>query len=175
MRKLQQLHRFPCSIISHKAGLHSTQRLSCCFLRVYLLYLLVVDDDDFHKRQQLFNLGQQRAIATALNTLVFRTHCPEATQSDAQSPARQHLETRACPDPAVHSNPAKRTVPACCRTDCLAGYLHGLQDVFAWHCLRSTPVWIFSEVLGTEGRQESSSVLFDATRHPRLQAACRPR
>lgn len=40
-------------------------------------FLLIVDDDDFYTRQQPFNLAQQRAIATALNTLIFRTHCPD--------------------------------------------------------------------------------------------------
>ena len=43
--------------------------------RVYAHALLVLDDHDFHERQAVFSLGQQRAIATALNSLVFRTHC----------------------------------------------------------------------------------------------------
>ena len=45
--------------------------------RVYAHHLLVVDDEDFHSLQQVFNLQQQRAIATALNTLVFKTLAPE--------------------------------------------------------------------------------------------------
>ena len=38
--------------------------------------LLVLDDEDFHARQDMLSLGQHRAIATALNSLVFHTHCP---------------------------------------------------------------------------------------------------
>jgi hypothetical protein len=45
---------------------------------VYAQALLVLDDDDFYRAQTLFTLGQQRAIATVLNTLVYRTHCPSA-------------------------------------------------------------------------------------------------
>lgn len=45
--------------------------------RVYAHTSLVMDDDEFYKLQHTFTLAQQRAIATALNTLVFRTHCPE--------------------------------------------------------------------------------------------------
>lgn len=45
--------------------------------RVYNQCLLVMDDCEFHERQTPFNLGQQRAIAAALNTLVFRTQLPE--------------------------------------------------------------------------------------------------
>lgn len=44
--------------------------------RVYSHFLVVVDDDDFHELQSTFSLGQQRAIATTLNTLIFRTRCP---------------------------------------------------------------------------------------------------
>lgn len=40
--------------------------------------LQVVDDAEFFQRQAPFSLGQQRAIAAALNTLVFRTQLPEA-------------------------------------------------------------------------------------------------
>ena len=47
-----------------------------CVIRVYSQALLVLDDDDFYELQTVFNLGQQRAIATSLNTLVFSTHCP---------------------------------------------------------------------------------------------------
>jgi hypothetical protein len=48
-----------------------------CFGRVYAHLLLVLDDEDFYERQDIFTLGQQRAVATALNTLVFRRHCPD--------------------------------------------------------------------------------------------------
>ncbi|KAK9815844.1 hypothetical protein WJX72_010650 [[Myrmecia] bisecta] len=44
--------------------------------RVYAQSLLVLDDDDFYERQDTFTLAQQRGIATSLNTLVFRMHCP---------------------------------------------------------------------------------------------------
>lgn len=46
----------------------------CC--RVYSHLLLVMDDAEFHGAGGILDLGQQRAIATAFNTLVFRTHCP---------------------------------------------------------------------------------------------------
>ena len=48
----------------------------CVACRVYAQALLVLDDDDFYRAQTVFTLGQQRAVATALNTLVYRTHCP---------------------------------------------------------------------------------------------------
>ena len=44
--------------------------------RVYSHLLLVMDDAEFHGANGILTLGQQRAIATAFNTLVFRTHCP---------------------------------------------------------------------------------------------------
>ena len=44
--------------------------------RVHAQALLVLDDEDFHQRQDMLSLGQHRAIATALNSLVFHTHCP---------------------------------------------------------------------------------------------------
>ena len=44
--------------------------------RVHAQALLVLDDEDFHTRQDMLSLGQHRAIATALNSLVFHTHCP---------------------------------------------------------------------------------------------------
>ncbi|PRW44359.1 E3 ubiquitin- ligase UPL7 [Chlorella sorokiniana] len=47
------------------------------FCRVYCHHLAVVDDWEFWERQQPFSLGQQRAIAAALNTLVFRTQLPD--------------------------------------------------------------------------------------------------
>lgn len=50
-------------------------RIPCC--RVYCHHLAVVDDWEFWERQQPFSLGQQRAIAAALNTLVFRTQLPD--------------------------------------------------------------------------------------------------
>lgn len=50
---------------------------SPCCCRVYCHHLAVVDDWEFWERQQPFSLGQQRAIAAALNTLVFRTQLPD--------------------------------------------------------------------------------------------------
>lgn len=44
--------------------------------RLYAHTLLVLDDNDFYERQDMFTLAQQRGIATALNALVFRTYCP---------------------------------------------------------------------------------------------------
>ena len=44
--------------------------------RVYFHLLLVIDDAEFHSDSGALHLGQQRSIATAFNTLVFRTHCP---------------------------------------------------------------------------------------------------
>lgn len=38
--------------------------------------LLVVDDAEFHSAQQPFSLGQSRAVAASLNSLVFHTHFP---------------------------------------------------------------------------------------------------
>ncbi|KAL4428287.1 hypothetical protein ABPG75_002376 [Micractinium tetrahymenae] len=49
------------------------------FCRVYCHHLQVVDDWEFHERQQTFSLGQQRAIAAALNTLIFRTQLPDTS------------------------------------------------------------------------------------------------
>lgn len=39
--------------------------------------LLVLDDHDFHDRQEPLGLAQSRAIVTCLNTLVFHTHFPK--------------------------------------------------------------------------------------------------
>lgn len=39
--------------------------------------LLVLDDEDFHEKQVPLSLGQNRAVATTLNTLVFLTYCPQ--------------------------------------------------------------------------------------------------
>ena len=47
--------------------------------RLYAHTLLVLDDDDFYERQDMFTLAQQRGIATALNALVFRTYCPASS------------------------------------------------------------------------------------------------
>ena len=44
--------------------------------RVYSHLLLVMDDAEFHGADGILNPGQQRAVATTFNTLVFRTHCP---------------------------------------------------------------------------------------------------
>lgn len=54
---------------------------------MYSQALLVLDDDDFYTLQSVFNLGQQRGIATSLNTLVYSTHCPAAAAKS--SAARQ--------------------------------------------------------------------------------------
>lgn len=48
---------------------------------------MVTDDYDFHEKQPLFSLGQQRAIAATLNTLVFRTHLPASAQQAQQAAA----------------------------------------------------------------------------------------
>eukprot|EP00891_Asterochloris_glomerata_P009406 jgi/Astpho2/9406/e_gw1.00145.21.1_t len=44
--------------------------------RAYCHLLMVLDDEDFYALQSTFTVSNQRGIATALNTLVFRTHCP---------------------------------------------------------------------------------------------------
>ena len=44
--------------------------------RIYCHMLMVLDDEDFYNLQSTFTVSQQRGISTALNTLVFRTHCP---------------------------------------------------------------------------------------------------
>ncbi len=53
----------------------------------------MLDDEDFHERQDMLSLGQHRAIATALNSLVFHTHCPaaQATQSGSKAPTQAPL------------------------------------------------------------------------------------
>ena len=61
--------------------------------RVYAQALLVLDDDDFYRLQTVFTLGQQRGIATALNTLVFRTFCPPSSLAAAVQPGAS------CPRP----------------------------------------------------------------------------
>lgn len=66
-------------------------RIPCC--RVHAQALLVLDDKDFHERQDMLTLGQHRAIATALNSLVFHTHCPaaQAAQNGARAPTQPPL------------------------------------------------------------------------------------
>ena len=54
--------------------------------RVYAQALLVLDDDDFYQLQSVFNLGQQRGIATSLNTLVYSTHCPATVAKSLAAP-----------------------------------------------------------------------------------------
>ncbi len=61
--------------------------------RVHAQALLVLDDQEFHERQDMLSLGQHRAIATALNSLVFHTHCP--APQDAQKGHR--APTKATP------------------------------------------------------------------------------
>lgn len=53
----------------------------------------MLDDEDFHERQDMLSLGQHRAIATALNSLVFHTHCPaaQAAQNGSRAPAQAPL------------------------------------------------------------------------------------
>lgn len=51
----------------------------CLLCRLYAHTLLVLDDNDFYERQDMFTLAQQRGIATALNALVFRTYCPASS------------------------------------------------------------------------------------------------
>ena len=65
--------------------------------------LLVLDDQDFHERQEMLSLARHRAIATALNSLVFHTHCPAApaAQNSAQAP-------RIDPLSAMQGKPTKR-------------------------------------------------------------------
>ena len=63
--------------------------------RIYAHALLVLDDADFHERQDVFTLSQQRGIATALNALVFRTHFPgtpgmQTILPNASFPRSQH-------------------------------------------------------------------------------------
>ncbi|CAL8465528.1 g5064 [Coccomyxa elongata] len=70
------------------------------FCRVYAQALLVLDDDDFYRLQSVFNLGQQRGIATSLNTLVYSTHCPAkiaqaATQNASPYPGFDAAGARA--------------------------------------------------------------------------------
>ena len=52
--------------------------------RAYCHLLMVLDDEDFYALQSMFTVSNQRGIATALNTLVFRTHCP-ATPGEVQA------------------------------------------------------------------------------------------
>ena len=52
--------------------------------RTYCHLLMVLDDEDFYNLQSTFTVSQQRGIATAFNTLVFRTHCP-ATSGQLQN------------------------------------------------------------------------------------------
>ena len=63
---------------------------------------MVVDDEDFHTLQQVFNLGQQRAIATALNTLVFRSLAPEASAQPIYSKGRCSDKDVACNEHTLH-------------------------------------------------------------------------
>lgn len=62
-------------------GASTFQPMADCSRRVYCHHLAVVDDWEFWERQQPFSLGQQRAIAAALNTLVFRTQLPDSGSS----------------------------------------------------------------------------------------------
>lgn len=64
-----KLHTWVISI----STCYTIQETAC---RVYAHALLVIDDNDFYQKQSMFTLAQQRAIATSLNALVFRTHYP---------------------------------------------------------------------------------------------------
>ena len=57
----------------------------------------MLDDEDFHERQDMLSLGQHRAIATALNSLVFHTHCPAAQTAQAAQAAQNGGRTFAQP------------------------------------------------------------------------------
>ena len=47
------------------------------FCRAYTCRLMIMDDVEFYEEQQtVFGLGEQRAIAASLNTLVFCSHIP---------------------------------------------------------------------------------------------------
>ncbi|KAL3160392.1 hypothetical protein ABBQ32_010717 [Trebouxia sp. C0010 RCD-2024] len=63
------------------------------FCRLYAHTLLVLDDNDFYERQDMFTLAQQRGVATALNALVFRTYCP-ASSGTARSSQSKLAQTR---------------------------------------------------------------------------------
>ena len=71
--------------------------------RVHAQALLVLDDQDFHERQEMLSLARHRAIATVLNSLVFHTHCPAApaAQNSAQAPSIDPL-------PAMQGKPFVR-------------------------------------------------------------------
>mmetsp|Transcript_17431 Transcript_17431/g.48587 ORF Transcript_17431/g.48587 Transcript_17431/m.48587 type:complete len:870 (+) Transcript_17431:468-3077(+) len=67
------------SLCGGAEGLHPSKGASLgLFCRLLAHLLLVVDDDDFHNHQDPFSLSVSRAVATALNTLVFCTHVPPA-------------------------------------------------------------------------------------------------
>jgi hypothetical protein len=58
---------------------------------VYAHLLLVLDDDDFYARQAPFTLGQQRAVAATLNSLLYHS----LTTHD--SAAAAHAAVRVAP------------------------------------------------------------------------------
>jgi len=56
------------------------------FCRAYTCRLLIMDDVEFYEEQQtVFRLGEQRAIAASLNTLVFCSHIPIPASSSSSS------------------------------------------------------------------------------------------
>ncbi|GBF97295.1 hypothetical protein Rsub_09986 [Raphidocelis subcapitata] len=58
------------------------------FCRALCQLLLVLSDDDLHRRGTPFNTGAARAIATTLNALVYHTHFPAAqARGRQQGPA----------------------------------------------------------------------------------------
>ena len=78
-------HRFSCAQPGRALWKISTLQ-SVKSRRVYSHLLLVVDDAEFHDASGILNPGQQRAIATTFNTLVFRTHCPAPSSEPQQQP-----------------------------------------------------------------------------------------
>lgn len=55
------------------------------FCRLYHHLLLVLDDYEFHELQQPLNLGQARAIATSINSLVVHSYLPKTRVVDPGS------------------------------------------------------------------------------------------
>ena len=92
---------------------------------MYCHALIVVDDFEFHERASPLTLGQQRAVAASLNTLVFRTQLPHLAGGEAAGPragaaggqlGRDYVMLRQAA-PLLHRQ-ARRRVPcyaaACC-------------------------------------------------------------
>lgn len=69
----------------------------CVFCRCHAHYLGLVDDVEFYDEGGEWTCGQHRAVATALNTLVFASHCrPRPIQQDGwPTPQRELLHAAA--------------------------------------------------------------------------------